>query len=113
MASTVPSPDDFADRRAYPRVAVALPAFLEASGERHHVQILDLSAGGAKLSCAVALGVGTVVTLDCGMLGRSAEVRWQDGAVLGLCFASQLDPRDVADLAERSRALAARMQAPG
>ena len=89
MASSVPSREDdaaFADRRAHPRVSVALPAFLQAGGERHSVQILDLSAGGAKLNCPASLPAGTAVTLDCGMLARSAVVRWQNGEVLGLCF---------------------------
>ena len=110
MASSAPTPDDFADRRAHPRVPVALPAFLEAGGKRHHVQILDLSVGGAKLSCAAAVPVGTAVTLDCGTLGCVGSVRWQNGAVLGLCFERQLDARDVSDLAGRSQALAARMR---
>jgi hypothetical protein len=110
MASSAPTSDEFADRRAYPRVSVALPAFLEAEGERHHVQILDLSAGGAKLKCQISLSAGTAVTLDCGILRRAAVVRWQDGPVLGLCFESELDPRDVSDLAGRSTALAARMK---
>jgi hypothetical protein len=109
MASPLPSAEDdsFADRRATPRVPVALPAFLQANGERHSVQILDLSAGGAKLNCAAILAVGSAVTLDCGTLGRPAVVRWQNAGVLGLCFDSELDPRDVSALAERSKALAA------
>lgn len=110
MASNAPNPqenDPFADRRAYPRVTVALPAFLQANGSRHAVQILDLSAGGAKLSCPLSLAAGTAVTLDCGTLGRSAVVRWQTDGIVGLCFDSELDPRDVSDLAERSKALAA------
>ena len=109
MASLLPSAtdDSFADRRATPRVPVALPAFLHANGERHSVQILDLSAGGAKLNCAAILAVGSEVALDCGTLGRPAVVRWQNAGVLGLCFDSELDPRDVSALAERSRALAA------
>ena len=113
MASTAPSTDDaaFADRRAYPRVTVALPAFLQAMGERHHVQILDLSAGGAKLNCPMRLPSGTAVTLDCGTLKRSAVVRWQNGEVLGLCFDSELDGRDVSALIARSTALSARMKA--
>lgn len=109
MASTVPTPQDsdpYADRRVYPRVAVALPAFLQAGGERHSVQLLDLSPGGAKLSCAARLAVGATVTLDCGRLARGAVVRWQHDGVMGLCFESELDARDVSALAERSRALA-------
>ena len=110
MASNVPTPPDdrpFEDRRVYPRVEVALPAFLQAEGERHAVQIVDLSAGGAKLDCAASLPTGTAVILDCGGLGRSAVVRWQTAGVLGLCFDSELDARDVSALMERSKALTA------
>jgi hypothetical protein len=111
MANTVPTPSDddpFADRRLYPRVGVALPAFLQADGERHAVQIVDLSAGGAKLDCPTHLPTGTAVILDCGTLGRAAVVRWQGAGVIGLCFDSELDPRDVSALMERSKALTAR-----
>ena len=111
-ASTVPSPEDsdpYADRRTFPRVPVALPAFLQAEGERHFVRLLDVSAGGAKLNCAVSLAAGTAVILDCGVLGRAAEVRWQNGELVGLCFDQPLDERDVSALTERSKALAARM----
>ena len=113
MAGSLPIPQDsdpYADRRVYPRVPVALPAFLQAGGRRHAVQILDLSAGGAKLNCPISLASGTPVVLDCGTLGRSAVVRWQNGGTLGLCFDSELDPRDVSALAERSRALAELMK---
>ena len=109
MVSSVPAPQDgdpYADRRVYPRVPVALPAFLQAEGERHAVQILDLSAGGAKLDCPVSLPTGAAVVLDCGTLGRAAVVRWQTGGVMGLCFDSELDAREVSALAERSKALA-------
>ena len=51
--------DAFADRRVYPRVPTALPASLQAGGERHSVQLLDVSAGGAKLNCAAKIAVGT------------------------------------------------------
>jgi PilZ domain-containing protein len=110
MASGVPTNQDcdpYADRRVYPRVPVALPAFLKANGERYAVLLLDLSAGGAKLDCPVSLVAGTAVILDCGTIGRSAVVRWQNGGLVGLCFDSELDGRDVSALLERSKALAA------
>jgi len=110
MASSVPSPDNHADRRVYPRVPVALPAFLQASGERHAVQILDLSPGGAKLDSSASLPTGTAVTLDCGTLGRTAVVRWNSAGVMGICFDRELDGRDVAALIARSRALDARIK---
>ena len=112
MASSVPSSDDrdpYADRRVYPRVPVALPAFLQADGERHAVQNLDLSPGGAKLDCSVSLPTGTAVILDCGTLGRPAVVRWLSAGILGICFDSELDAREVAALIDRSNALDARM----
>ena len=111
MAAPVPSPDSYADRRVYPRVAVALPAFLQANGERHSVHLLDLSAGGAKLNCGVRISVGTAVMLDCGTLARSAVVRWRNGEFLGICFDSELDAREVSALANRSQALETRMNA--
>jgi hypothetical protein len=110
MASSVSSPDDYADRRAYPRVELALPAFLQANGGRHIVQLLDLSPGGAKLDCPISLPVGTAVILDCGTFGCGAEVRWQSAGNLGLCFDSELDAREVSALIDRSRALATRMK---
>jgi len=110
MASATPSDISFEDRRSTPRVAVALPAFLQAGGVRHSVQLLDLSAGGAKLDCLVSLPSGTPVTLDCGSLSLTGVVRWQGGGALGLSFDRELDPRDVGALAKRSSALEARMQ---
>jgi hypothetical protein len=113
VASFIPSPQDcdpYADRRVYPRVPVALPAFLQAGGERHAVQILDLSPGGAKLDCPASLPSGTAVILDCGTLGRPAVVRWNSAGVMGICFDSELDARDVAALIDRSNALDARMK---
>jgi hypothetical protein len=89
---------------------VALPAFLQADEKRHSVQLLDLSAGGAKLDCAANLAVGATVTLDCGMLRRDAVVRWQNGSVFGVCFDGELDGREISALIERSKALAALMK---
>ncbi|HEX3423038.1 MAG TPA: PilZ domain-containing protein [Sphingomicrobium sp.] len=114
MASSIPSPQDgtsYADRRVYPRVPVALPAFLQANGERHSAQILDLSSGGAKLNCPASPSVGMAVLLECGTLGRPGVVRWKNGALLGLCFDSELGAQEISALMERSRALDAWMKA--
>ena len=110
MASPVPSAqgvDPYADRRVYPRVPVALPAFLQVEKKRHSVQLLDVSAGGAKLSSQLELAIGTEVTLDCGLIGGSAVVRWGSPGVLGLAFDSELAEREVSALLGRSEALAA------
>ena len=112
MASSVPSVQDepYADRRIYPRVPVALPAFLQVDGERHSVQIVDLSPGGVKLDCSLVLPVGTTVMLDCGTLGRTAVVRWKSEGVVGLCFDSELDAREASALIQRSTALEDRIK---
>ena len=109
MAIPVPAAHDadpYADRRVYPRVPVALPAFLQAHGERHAVHIVDLSVGGARLKCPISLDPGAAVVLDCGTIGRSAVVRWQNDGLVGLCFDSELEGRVVDALMARSNALA-------
>ena len=103
--STLEGQSSSADRRAYQRVVVALPAFLEAEDERHSVQILDLSAGGAKVDCGASLSSGTKVVLQCGNLRCEAVVRWKAGGALGVCFKSELDARELAAATDRSKAL--------
>lgn len=103
-------PDDLANRRLHPRVAVALPAFLVLRGRRYSVQVVDLSPGGAKIDCAQALvATGATVTLDWGGGSSQATVRWREGRLAGLAFAVEIDARDVLSLARRSEALAARL----
>ena len=74
-------PDPFADRRVHPRVMVALPAFLQANGARHSVQILDLSSGGAKLTCPASRDRIDRL-LDCGSLAapESSAGIWRQAA---------------------------------
>jgi len=90
-----------------------MPAFLQASGERHAVHLLDVSAGGAKLDCPTTLPTGTSVVLDCGSIRRSAVIRWQTGGALGLCFDNELDAREVTALIARSIALDALLKKRG
>ena len=114
MATAVPSPEGFAahdERRTHARVPVALPAFIHAGEERQPVQLLDLSAGGAKLKSVKVFSAGTKVKLDCGTLGRSAVVRWQNGDQMGICFDAELSEREVAVQLQRSKALAAWLKA--
>jgi len=90
-----------------------MPAFLQTNGERHSVHLLDLSAGGAKLSCSATVPTGIGVVLDCGTLCRSAVVRWQTGGALGICFDSELDVREITALFARSIALDTLMKTRG
>ena len=99
-------PSPFADRRASPRVAVALPAFVRVGEERHAVQLLDLSSGGAKLDCPRDLAVGGAIALDLGALSRAAVVRWTSAGFVGVSFDVELEAKDIEVVVERSRALA-------
>ena len=111
FAATTAESQPFASRRQHARVTVALPAFLVLGGRRYPVQIVDLSAGGAKLDCGLALvAASAVVTLYWGGGSAQATVRWRQERLAGIAFAAELDPRDVADLARRSEALEARMR---
>ena len=106
------SEDPFADRRAAPRVGVALPGFMTTATARTSVQLLDVSAGGAKLAYgADDLTVGTVIKLDCGMVRRVATVRWTGGGLVGVSFDRDLDERETGALLDRSTALEQRMRA--
>lgn len=103
--------DPYATLRQHKRVSVALPAFLVIGGRRYPVQIVDLSAGGARIDCGTALVVaGAIVTLNWGIASAHAAVRWREDRLAGLKFAADLDERDVGDLARRSEALGARMR---
>ena len=113
-ANPVPSDEDWAayeNRRKHARVEVALPAFIHALGDRHSVQLVDLSPGGAKLRGVRLFPAGTEVTLDCGTIGRAAVIRWQREDMMGLAFTVELEEREVAAQVERSKALAAWMKA--
>jgi len=114
MANPRPSPSDpdpYADRRLHPRVEVALPAFMLVDLERHFVQVVDVSNGGARLTCTQQFPAGTEVNLDCGTLSRSAVVRWQNAEFLGLSFDAELDDREVKAIIARSHALTDRINA--
>jgi hypothetical protein len=116
MASSAPSSqhsDAYADRRAAPRVSVALPGFVQVDGARHSVQLLDLSSGGAKLNLGVTFATDTTIILDCGTFVREAVVRWQNGEFAGVSFNDELTAREISALLDRSTALTSRMKTRG
>jgi hypothetical protein len=48
--------------------------------------------------------------LDCGGLGGTAVVRWQNTGIMGVKFDTELNARVVSGLIDRSRALEALMK---
>ena len=80
-----------AERRRYQRVRVDLPGklFLPVLGEEHPCTVLDLSPGGANISCEAALAADLQVVLYANSFGRfeGTVVRNQPGNI-GIRFVS-------------------------
>lgn len=76
-----------ADRRGpEPREAVAWPATLEVDGQRHPVEIGNISSGGlmARVDVAVPADARLTVCIDGERL--TGEVRWHDDRRFGMRF---------------------------
>ena len=112
---TAQGSDPYADRRIYPRVTVALPAFLQADGDRHAVQIVDLSSGGARLTCSQQTfrwGTAGDIGLRNARPRGGGQGRLNEG-FMGLSFDKNSNIREVSALTDRSSALGARMKTRG
>lgn len=53
-----------ADRRAYPRISVDMPAHLSVNGKSAPCRLVDVSAGGALLRTKRHLHLGDMVSVD-------------------------------------------------
>ncbi len=53
-----------ADRRAFPRYSIDLPAHLHVNGQTAPCQLVDVSAGGALLRTDRKVAVGDLVSVD-------------------------------------------------
>jgi hypothetical protein len=80
------------DRRRFRRVRVDLPGklFVPADGQEHACTVIDLSPGGANVSCAAAnLAADSQVVLYVDTFGRfEGSVARRDGTNAGLRFVS-------------------------
>ncbi|MBL9034234.1 MAG: PilZ domain-containing protein, partial [Rhodospirillaceae bacterium] len=57
-------PRGHADRRAFPRYAIDLPAYLSINGQSAPCKLVDVSAGGALLHTDRHVAVGDLVSVD-------------------------------------------------
>lgn len=70
-----------------PRVAIVFPAEIEAGSAWHHVEVLDISVGGAKLALAQQLAVGQRLRLRLPTHDPiPGVVRWSGNGELGIGF---------------------------
>ncbi|MGH6782083.1 MAG: PilZ domain-containing protein [Sphingomonadaceae bacterium] len=85
------------DRR-HGRHRVQLLACLHSPRGASSAVLLDISQGGALVSCPTPIDEGTQVTLTRGSLNASATVVRIEGRRLGLSFDDPLDPELVANV---------------
>lgn len=74
------------------------PAVLRLADGLLRTQIINISAGGARLKPVDWLAPGDSVGIDIAGKLRHAEVRWRRGDTCGLRFAELLDARDMAQI---------------
>lgn len=64
-------PSAYRDRRRHRRVPLALSgALMDAYGKEHHFDIIDVSAGGIRISTGAAASAGDKLVLYCQTIGR-------------------------------------------
>ena len=89
-------PENYADRRAYPRFSVDMPAHLSFNGKSAPCRLVDVSAGGALIQTEGRVSVGDMVSVDlphCGpTIGTVVRLTSSHVAVSfrGLLLVSQL-----------------------
>ena len=84
--------EDLHDRQRHPRTAVLCPAKLASAGEAWDCEILDISAGGAKIRLPMPLDPVAQLSLTIDSHGTiPARLMWQNGQYLGVSFLCDLE----------------------
>lgn len=101
------------DARRMPRIEVRCQAWLEAGSRRDRVILRNLSDGGARIDTRLPLVVHEQVVLaPDGFRPIEAEVRWVDGAAVGLSFAPALSWQELMPWLRQRQPVASRRAAP-
>ena len=91
------SEEEAAALRRTVRKRVLWAAKLAHGAKRYDCVVVDLSLGGARIYLAQPLGKGERVTLTLDRLGAlRAEIVWQEGHSIGLCFVDE--PQKIAKM---------------
>lgn len=86
------------ERRSESRLAVEIPGYYKISGgPPHNMFLSQISAGGCRITDAESpLETGQAIDVHLGQMGPiPAQVRWRDGAHVGVAFDDALDPEIV------------------
>ena len=83
---------DLNERQRHPRTAVFCPGELASAEQAWDCEILDISAGGAKIRLATPLDPAAELSLTIGSHGTlPVQVMWQNGQYLGVAFLCDLE----------------------
>jgi hypothetical protein len=84
--------EELDDRQRHPRTAVFCPAKLASAGQAWDCEILDISAGGAKIRLETPLDPAVALSLTIGSHGTlPVQLMWQNGQYLGVAFLCDLE----------------------
>lgn len=90
MAAFAPTPAEYAERRARPRLPVSIPARLELPGGGRWAEVVDLSERGARLKLSSPPPVGASALLKWQANEVFALIVWADRDECGLRFEHEL-----------------------
>jgi len=80
------------DRRKHHRCGLNWPGMLHAGGASVALDVVDISAGGARISLPLLLDNDGPVVLQIDRIGSFlAEIVWQDGSGAGVRFLDELN----------------------
>lgn len=108
MSSVRLALDEYAERRAWPRSWVAVPASIRIGDQDYTAKLANIVHGGAMLETTVALDVGARATVHCGTIAAEAMVIWKEPGRVGVKFITPLTDAEVSEQLSRSAAIAAR-----
>lgn len=93
----MPKPDSHSDHRAHARRTVLVAGRILEGEEWRPCEIINVSAGGAKIRIDHQVSPGTVVRLEIGPFGHfNGTIAWQQGEEVGLKFSH--DPAEMAEV---------------
>ena len=92
------------EKRSAPRIPIALPVLVEASGRQHSAKLHNLSRGGALVESAVDADPGTPITFSCGTIETRGTIVWRETNRFGIKVGGLVDDARIAQQVARAEA---------
>jgi hypothetical protein len=111
QSASLPAQPSVREKRASPRIDVALPVLLSTWEGQHRARVRNLSRGGALVEAETSFRAGCQVDFQCGTIETRGTVVWQDDNCFGVSFRFPVDDARVAQQVARSDAIKKHRQA--